>query len=89
MDSDLARDLDPAGRYRRVGPLVVATGIWKYHDPARHGETYLDVAAIETLRPGRVLHEPPLWGAFAVGLLLMSIAGGLWWRHMGQRDAVP
>ena len=88
MDSDLAQDLDPAGRYRRVGPLVVVTGIWKYHDPARQGETYLDVTTIETLRPGRVLHEPPLWGAFAIGLLLMSIAGGLWWRYMEQRDAV-
>jgi hypothetical protein len=88
MDTELAAGLDPAGRYRRVGPVVVVTGTWKYHDPARQGETYLDVTAVETLTGGRVLHEPPLWWAFGVGLLLMSIAGALWWRYLRQRDAV-
>ncbi|MCL1600339.1 MAG: hypothetical protein M3112_02230 [Actinomycetia bacterium] len=88
VDTELAEGLDPPGRYRTVGPIVVVTGIWKYHDPARQGETYLDVTAIETVVSGRVLHEPPLWWAFAVGLALMAVSGGLWLRYTRRRDAV-
>ena len=88
MDTNSAEGLDPAGRYRTVGPLVVVTGIWKYHDSSRQGETYLDVTAIETVVPGRVLHEPPLWWAFGAGMVLVGIAGGLWLRYVRRRDAV-
>lgn len=88
MDTDLADGLDPVGRYRTVGPLVSVTGIWKFHDPERQGETYLDVVAIETVAPGRSLREPPLWWAFAVGSVLIGIAGGIWWHYTRRRDSV-
>jgi hypothetical protein len=88
MPTELAEGLDPPGRYRTVGPLVRVTGIWKYHDPARQGETYLDVAVLEAVRPGRILSEPPLWGAFAGGVVLLVIAGLAWWRYTRKRDAV-
>ena len=88
MRTDLAEDLDPPGRYRTVGPLVRVTGIWKYHDPSRQGETYLDVTAIETVTPGRDLHEQPLWGAFALGSIMIALSGVLWWRYTRKRDAV-
>jgi hypothetical protein len=88
LPTELAEDLDPPGRYRTVGPLVRVTGVWKYHDPARQGETYLDVTALETVVQGRVLREPPLWWAFAVGLVLMAGSGGLWAYYTRRRDAV-
>ncbi|MEN8040007.1 MAG: hypothetical protein ABFR95_00715, partial [Actinomycetota bacterium] len=52
LPSEMAADLDPPGRYRTVGPIVELTGVWKYHDPDRQGETYLEVASIVVVAPG-------------------------------------
>ena len=43
MPSALGENLDPVGGYRLEGPLVQLTGVWRYHDPNRGGESYLDV----------------------------------------------
>jgi hypothetical protein len=88
MPTDLADGLDPPGRYRTVGPQVRVTGVWKYHDPVRQGETYLDVVALETIEQGRSLHEPPLWGAFAAGFVLLAATAWIWRRYTRKRDAV-
>ncbi len=88
MPSALAKGLDAPGRYRTVGPLVRVTGVWKYHDPQRQGETYLDVTAIEIVEPGRVLHEPPQWSAYALGLVLLAIGGVVLLGYRRKRDEV-
>jgi hypothetical protein len=77
MRSDLARDLDPVGGYRLEGPVIKATGIWRFHDPARGGESYLAVESFEVIKAGRRLEEGPDWVAFGAGLLLLAIAGVL------------
>jgi hypothetical protein len=74
----VAADLDPPGGYRLRGPLVRLTGRWKYHDPDRGGESYLDVSTIEVLERGRRLEEGPDWIVFAVGVVLTAAASLLW-----------
>jgi hypothetical protein len=70
IPTDLTTSFDPPGRYRQVGPIVAATGVWKYHDPQRQGESYLAVDGIEVLEQGRELSEPPDWIALTIGLAL-------------------
>jgi hypothetical protein len=48
------------GRYGRTGPVVELDGIFKYHDPDRGGETYLQVEAASLVSPAR---DHPLPGA--------------------------
>jgi len=86
MPTELVDGLDPPGRYRMVGPIVRVTGVWKYHDPVRQGETYLDVTSMEVVDPGRTLHEPPLWGSYVVGLVFLAIAAVVWWQYVRRRD---
>lgn len=88
MPTELADGLDAPGRYRTVGPIVQLTGIWKYHDPVRQGETYLDVTAMEVVEPGRTLHEAPRWGSYLLGFVLLAVAIVVWWRYTRKRDAV-
>ncbi|MGB9358938.1 MAG: hypothetical protein WCC01_10310, partial [Acidimicrobiia bacterium] len=57
MPTALGEGLAPVGGYRLEGPLVQATGVWRYHDPERGGETYLDVSALTTIEDGRRLEE--------------------------------
>ncbi len=75
---DLVNALDPPGGYRRRGPLVELTGTWVYHDPGRGGESYLEVEVIEMLEPGRPLSEDVAWIPYAIGALLLAVAGALW-----------
>ena len=88
VPSNLASVLDAPGRYRRVGPIVQVTGIWKYHDPDRQGESYLDIGAIVVLEKGRSLSEPPSWVAFALGLILLAISAFVMRSYTRRRDAV-
>jgi hypothetical protein len=53
----LVESLDQPGGYLVRGPIVRATGTWKYHDEDRSGETYLDVATIEVVERGRRMSE--------------------------------
>ena len=88
MPSELAEGLDAPGRYRTVGPIVELTGVWRYHDPVRQGETYLDVTALMVVSAGRPLQEPPGWSVYGVGILLLIIAGVVMWNYAHRRDAV-
>lgn len=81
MPAEMARGLDEPGGYRLRGPVVRATGIWKYHDPERPGESYLDVQSLEVVEPGRQLrNEKSNWTAAGFGILFLAAAGILWWR---------
>jgi hypothetical protein len=87
MPSDLADDLDPPGQYRLVGPIVTVTGIWRYHDAQRHGETFLDVSALAVDTPGRNLSEHPNWGIYGAAFAFAAIAGVAAVAYVRERDA--
>jgi hypothetical protein len=80
MPIALAQGLDPPGRYRIRGPLVRVTGIWRYHDPQRGGETYLEVQSLTVIEPGRPLEEEPDWLVVIVGGSLVAAAAAGWLR---------
>jgi hypothetical protein len=72
---ELAAVLDPPGRYRNRGPVVRVTGIWKYHDSTRPGESYLQVQSLTVTEPGRQLNEEVNWTVVILGALLLVSAG--------------
>ncbi|HHC09116.1 MAG TPA: hypothetical protein ENK55_10435 [Actinobacteria bacterium] len=86
IPAELAEDLDPPGGYRIRGPVVRLTGTWRYHDPARGGESYLDVVALEVVEPGRTVPKPLHPVALVVGVLLLVVAFGLWRSYVAERD---
>ena len=75
MPVELTVALDPPGRYRDRGPIVHVTGIWKYHDATRPGESYLEVRSLTVTEPGRQLNEEVNWTAVIFGALLLAGAG--------------
>lgn len=75
MPAELAEALDPPGGYRNRGPVVRVTGIWKYHDPDRQGESYLEVQSLTVTESGRQLEEEVDWTAVTFGVLLLAGAG--------------
>ncbi len=88
MPAEIGRGLDPPGRYRLVGPIVVVTGIWKYHDPDRQGETYLDAQSVVLQAPGRDLAEHPNWAVYAAALALGVIAVVIATVYVHERDSL-
>lgn len=78
MAAELADGLDHPGGYHHRGPIVRLTGTWRHHDPQRQGETYLDVASLEVIEPGRELDEGVVWWTVIVGSGLLAAAGALW-----------
>jgi hypothetical protein len=86
MSTELITGLGPPGRYRQVGPIVVLTGVWRYHDPDRQGESYLDVSTIELIRNDRLLAEPPDWGALGVGTIMLAAGAFLLLSHRRARN---
>lgn len=78
MPTQLGDGLDPPGGYRQRGPIVEVTGIWKYHDPERQGESYLEVETLSVLQPGRPLEEPVNWVTIIVGAALLAVASAVW-----------
>ena len=81
MPTELGTGLDPPGGYRLEGPLVRATGVWRYHDPDRGGETFLDIESLSVVGGGRRLQEGPDWVVMATGAVLVAIAGVMWLRR--------
>ncbi len=81
MPSILGEGLPPVGGYRLEGPLVQLTGVWRYHDPDRGGETYLDVSELFIVDQGRRLEEGPDWVVFALGILLLATSLVMWRRN--------
>lgn len=78
IPAHLAQTLDPPGGYHHRGPVVQVVGAWKYHDPARQGETYLEVEELTVVERGRRLDEGPDVGAIVLGLLLLAGAATLY-----------
>ena len=87
MPAALAEGLAPVGGYRLEGPLVQATGVWRYHDPDRGGESYLDVSALTTIEDGRRLEEGPDWVVFVAGSLLLAVSFAMWWQKRRSAGA--
>jgi len=78
MPISLGVDLDPPGRYLTRGPIVRVTGIWKYHDEERQGESYLEVESLAVIEPGRQLDEGPNWFVIVLGVSLVGVAAVFW-----------
>ncbi len=81
----LAAQLDPPGGYRIRGPVVAVSGIWKYHDPDRGGESYVDGTSLKLVEPGRDLAEHPNYLVLVVGGALLFGALALRRRGSGLR----
>jgi hypothetical protein len=63
FDSDLfdSGGFEEPGGYRVTGAVIEATGIWRYHDPGRSGESYLEVLSFDIVeRERRTTEELPL-----------------------------
>lgn len=87
IPSDLAQDLDPPGGYRHRGPVVRVTGVWRYHDQDRLGESYLEVQTLTVEEPGRLFEEEVDWLVVAIGLILLVAAGATaWWTRSANRE---
>lgn len=82
----IAEQLDAPGGYRVRGPIVLVRGTWKYHDPDRGGESYIEVAILEVIQPGRTLAEHPNFLVLAAGIVLAVGALYLRRRPHGSRD---
>ncbi|MEX2134606.1 MAG: hypothetical protein WEB67_10730 [Acidimicrobiia bacterium] len=78
MPADMATGLDSPGGYRQRGPLVTMTGVWRYHDEARQGESYFEAAALIVVKDGRQLTQDPTWLTILVGAGLILISAVLW-----------
>lgn len=67
----------PPGRYGRTGPVVELDGTFRYHDPDRGGETYLQVEAASLVDPAREhpVPGPDRWLWVGAVLLLAAVAG--------------
>lgn len=81
MPIELAEGLDPPGRYRSRGPVILATGMWKYHDPERQGESFLEVEYLVLIEPGRILNEDADWTVVVSGALLITAAAATWFAR--------
>lgn len=75
MPTEVSETLGPPGRYSSRGPVVRVTGTWKYHDPARQGESYLEVQFLTVTEPARLLDEKVNWTVVIFGALLLAGAG--------------
>jgi len=73
----LWEDLGEPGGYRHRGAIVDLTGVWRYHDPGRGGESYLDVTALDVVAPELPLDEAEEWLALGIGLALLAAAAGV------------
>lgn len=78
MPVELGEGLDPPGGYRNRGPIVRVSGVWKHHDPQRQGESYIEVASIEIIEPGRQLEEGIGLPTLVTGLALLAVAAAMW-----------
>jgi hypothetical protein len=83
MPTGLGIGLDPPGGYGSRGPIVEISGVWKHHDPARQGESYLEAASLTVVEPGQPLSQDPHWVATWVGLGLLTVSLALWRRRVG------
>ena len=86
MPEAVAEGLSPPGGYRIRGPIVRATGQWKFHDPDRQGETYLEVSSIEIIESGVQLSEGPNAPVMFAGIVLLLIGSAAMFRYVHLRN---
>jgi hypothetical protein len=79
-----AARFEDAGGYRHRGPLVLLTGTWRFHDPDRTGESYLDVDVVEVVAPELPLDEGPSWVPLGIGFGLLAVTAGFRLRRRGM-----
>jgi hypothetical protein len=84
MSFDLGQGLDPPGGYRNRGPIVRITGVWKHHDPARQGESYLEATSLIVVEPGHPMYQDPQWTVMLVGLGFLAGSLALWRTSRGD-----
>ena len=77
IPADLWPGFDRPGGYRARGPVVELQGTWRYHDPDRGGESYLDVTGLRLLEEPRGLEEGVDWLPLGLGAGLLALAGGV------------
>lgn len=85
IPTELMTDLGPPGGYRYRGPVVRVEGEWRYHDPERQGESYLQVESLVVVEPGYPLTEEVNWLPAVLGLVLVTMAA-LLALLTGRRD---
>ena len=71
MPETMGRQLDEPGGYRLVGPVVAVTGEWRFHDPGRGGESYLQVTELRLVTSGRAITDPASGWVMALGGVLV------------------
>lgn len=74
IPTELMADLGPPGGYRHRGPVVRVEGEWRYHDPERQGESYLQVVSLVVVEPGYSLEAEVDWLPAVSGVVLVAIA---------------
>lgn len=84
MPADMASGLDSPGGYRQRGPLVTVTGVWKYHDQERQGESYLEAASLVVVKEGRQLTQDANWLTILLGAGLVLISAAVWRQGLGR-----
>jgi hypothetical protein len=68
----------PAGRYRMRGPIVQVTGVFRYHDEATFGETFVDATTVTLLDPARETPGEQNLATWVVGFVLAAAGAGTW-----------
>ena len=68
---------DSPGGYRERGPVVEVTGVWRFHDPDRGGESYLDATGVVLLDAPLALEERMRWLPLGLGLGFLGAAGAV------------
>jgi hypothetical protein len=58
------------------------TGVWRFHDEARQGESYFEAAALIVVRDGRQLTQDPNWLTILLGAGLILTSTVVWRRGM-------
>lgn len=75
IPTEIMTGLGPPGGYRHRGPVVRVEGEWRYHDPERQGESYLQVESLVVVEPGHSFPEEVDWVPAVIGIVLLISAG--------------
>jgi len=61
------------GGYRVRGPVVRVTGIWRFHDEARAGESFLSATSLEIVAREQAISEGGNWTVLLIGVALVAV----------------
>ena len=62
------------GGYRQRGPIVTVTAVFRYHDPALQGDTYLDVVSVSLVEASMPLSEETPRNLLGLGIAALVVA---------------